>query len=442
MGNGTINEMAAAGQMPHITPFWERLPQFFLFPLQGLNPLALAMLSMLSFLAFVLPVPRPLDFMITEGLILLFGVRRGFMAMDAMSRGYLTPAAQELMVADPERVNLPWKLLGITVLWSVVVQLVAILSQALGMILWLFTLLTLPAAVMALSVTNSFGRALSPGLWLEIVRGVGKPYFALLVFLLLLSGGSAIVLPMLAPLLRGWLALPIINFTFLYFLLIMFAMMGYVLYQYHWVLGVSVDERNLQKIAPSPTQTAADDIARHIAEGNIQGALDIAYEQQRNEPENIPVQERYNKLLIMADKKERALEHGRRLLSLLLQKGLGGQAVSLFKRMRELDAEFGPAYPAEILRLAAAAQGARENELALMVMRQFDRKYPGHADIPGVYFLSAKILSEAYRRDDQARQILRALCEKFPGHEVLQEAEPYLRALDAIHRSTSAQAAN
>lgn len=420
--------------MSKITPFWERLPQFFLFPLQGMNPLVLAMFSFASLLAFVMPLPRPLDFLVVELLILLAGVRRGFMAMDAISRGYLTPADQELMQPDPDRVNLPWKLLAIMVAWSFAVSVVALVSQTLAWLLWLFTLLTLPAMVMALSMTNRFDKAVNPGLWIEIMRGVGKPYLALLLFQFLLSGGTAAALPLLAPFLRGWLALPILNFTFLYFLLIMFAMMGYVLYQYHWVLGVDVDERNLRQIAATPQQSADDEIARCLAEGNLQAALDISYDQQRNEPDNVAVQERYNKLLIMAEKTDRAIEHGRRLLSLLLQKNLHAQAVAAFKRLQQLDAEFRPAYPAEILRLAMAAKAVREFELALQVVRAFDKRHPGHADIPEIYFLSAQILSEAFRRDDQARQILRALCERFPQHVVLQEAQPYLRALDAIHQ--------
>ena len=131
-----------------------------------------------------------------------------------------------------------------------------------------------------------------------------------------------------APFLKGWLALPIINFTFLYFLLIMFALMGYVLYQFHWTLGVAVDQAHIDAQTPVASDPVGDEIARLVANSAIQGALDLAHEEQRTAPENVALRERYHRLLVMTGKNDRVLEHGRRYLTLLLQKAQGAAAVS------------------------------------------------------------------------------------------------------------------
>ena len=423
---------------PRITPFWERLPKFFLFPLQPSNLIALVVLSLSSFLAFILPLPAPFDHLLVQCLILLGGVRRGFVKMDAMSRGYLSDEDQARMPSDPERTHLPWKLLGVMMVWGVLVNIAASIGVALGYLVWAFTVVTLPAAVMALSVTNSFSSGLNPLLWIRIIRGVGKPYAALFLFLLLLSGGTNVLLPILAPLLRGWHALPIIDFCFLYFLHVMFAMMGYVLYQYHWELGVQVDQLHGEASgAVVPSDAVGDVIARLIASGDVDAALEAAHEQHLAEPEDLKAQERYHKLLLMAEKKDRALDHGRRYLSLLLQRKQGDAAVTLFRRLWEIEPEFKPAYSEEVLKLASEAHRCRQYETALALMNGFEQKYPGHADIPPLCFLTARILSEALRRDDAARETLETLCEKFPRHEtVVSEAIPYLRALQAISQGS------
>ncbi|MGE5384702.1 MAG: hypothetical protein ACM3SV_02325, partial [Betaproteobacteria bacterium] len=265
--------MNRAREMPNITPFWERLPQFFLFPFQGQNLILLPLLSLSSLLAIPFPLPTPVDYFMVEALILLAIVRRGFTVMDAISRGYLTGESQAVLLVDRERVNLPWKLLGVILLWGFVVDLAGTLGAALGWVCWLFTVVTLPAAVMALSVTNSFAAGLNPLLWISIIRGIGKPYLVLLFFLALLSGGTPAAMPLLAPFLRGWLALPLLNFTVLYFTLIMFAMMGYVLYQFHGMLGLPID-RIPETPANTPSRDAVgDEIAACLANGNIVGAL-------------------------------------------------------------------------------------------------------------------------------------------------------------------------
>lgn len=417
---------------PHIKPFWERLPKFFLFPLQGGNWVALFLLSFASLLAFFLPVPFPFDHILAQCLIILTGVRRAFIKMDAISRGYLTDDDQTMMSKDPQRANLPWKLLGVMIVWGIVVNITGSISEVLGYLVWAFTVVTLPATIMALSVTNSFVSGLNPVLWIKIIRGVGKSYAALFVFLALLSGGSNAVLPLLGPLLKGWLFLPVVDFCFLYFLYVMFAMMGYVLYQYHWELGVHVERLHDEGVA-APVDAIGDVIAERIASGDVEAALEAAREQHQSAPEDIKVQERYHKLLLMAGKTDHVLEHGRRYLSLLLQKKQLDQAMTLHRRLLEVEPGFKPVSPDEILKLAQEAHRCRQFEMAFSLIEGFEQKFQNHVDIPQVRFLAARIQSEAFRRDDLAKQTLQALCEQFPKHEVVvSEAVPYLKALQAI----------
>lgn len=71
-------------------------------------------------------------------------------------------------------------------------------------------------------------------------------------------------------------------------------------------------------------------------------------------------------------------------------------------------------------------------KLALDLMRRFDRRYPEHPHIPSVYLLSAQILSEHYRMDKEAMQILHTIQVKFPDHALAGEARQYLEVLNKM----------
>ena len=414
-----------------ITPFWHRLPRFFLFPLQPGMLLFLVPVALASLLVPVMPVPRPFDLLLTEGLIWLAALRHAFAVMERTSAGLLTATEQAQALPQPERVNLPWKLLGILIAWGIFLGALERVSTTLAWLGNLFFTIAFPAGVMALSSTNSLFRAANPVLWLSIMGQVGKAYLALVLFLLMLSSGAGIVIPILLPALGGWLMLPLLNFVFLYFNLVMFNMMGYVLYQYHRELGVDVVVDFAETAARRGDATkdpVADAVAAKVAAGDLEGALDAAYEQQRTEADNIAVQERYQKLLLLAGKQERAIDHGHRYLAALLRQGKDDLAFDLFRRMRELDAGFA-LEAQQVLPLAEVAFRRRDSAAALDLVRGFDRRYPSHADVPAIYLLSARIMSEQLRKDEPARTLLRTMCRKYPDHPLAAEASIYLKVL-------------
>jgi hypothetical protein len=427
-----------------IVPFWLRLPKFFLFPLQGGMLIVLVPLALASLLAPILPMPKPFDLLLTEALIWLAALRHAFTVMDGTSRGLLTAEEQAHQAPNPDRVNLPWKLLAVIFLWAIPVGFATGISPMLGWVMNLFVVVAMPASIMALSVTNSLFQGMNPLLWISIMRTVGRAYLALFVFLMFLSGGVVAASPLLAPFMGGWLAVPLLNLAFLYFNLIAFNMMGYALYQYHRELGIEVkvdfaeQEKRGARRGGRDGKTAAqadpvaEAVAARVAAGDLDGALDAAYEQQRQEPENLTAQERYHKLLLLADKKPRALEHGQRYLATLLRLGRDDQAFDLFQRLRDLDGGFRPEQPGHLLKLAEQAYRRRDPVLALSLVHGFDKQNPRHPDIPGVYMLAARIMSEHYRKDDMAGAILRGLLQKYPEHPLAAEADVFLRALDRL----------
>jgi TolA-binding protein len=65
-------------------------------------------------------------------------------------------------------------------------------------------------------------------------------------------------------------------------------------------------------------------------------------------------------------------------------------------------------------------------------VRGFDKRFPGHVDIPAVYLFSAGVASERLRKDDLARSLLKEILRRYPGHELAGEAARYLEVIDRL----------
>jgi outer membrane protein assembly factor BamD (BamD/ComL family) len=86
----------------------------------------------------------------------------------------------------------------------------------------------------------------------------------------------------------------------------------------------------------------------------------------------------------------------------------------------------------QVLPLATAAERAHDIKLALSLIKGFKEKFPGHPDIPGVQFFSARVALERLRNETIAREELKALIDEHPKHELAAEAKRYLEVLDRM----------
>jgi hypothetical protein len=430
----------ASGAAPAaaVVPFWERLPRFFLFPF-ALDKLAfLLLLSVGSLVAFVLPLPGPLAFVVVEGFIWLTAFRHAFRTMDLMAHGYIDAEAQSNVIRDdPARKNLPWKMAGLLLLWSAITGFVTAVSGFLGFFATLFVSAAIPAMTMQLCASNDFSESMSPARWWHYMRKIGPPYLALFVFLFLLMNGAPQALTRFIPLLGGPLTVPIVNFVLLYFNLIMFALMGYVMYQYHAALGLEVDVEPAAAEEKPPVNPEAGHDARVgalLAAGQSAEAVQFAEGLVRNFPEHWPAYERLHKLLAYLGLHDKLRPHQKRSFTLAMKLGRHANALALY---RDLAAAGDPVtlLAPQVLPLAKAAERAHDITLALELVRGFRERFPGHPDIPGVQFFTARIASERLKNDAFAKDLLKELIEAYPKHELAAEAK---RTIDVIDRLAGA----
>jgi tetratricopeptide (TPR) repeat protein len=213
-------------------------------------------------------------------------------------------------------------------------------------------------------------------------------------------------------------------------------MMGYAIYQYHEALGVHAAvsfEEAEAKLSPGK---AADPVLAKlnslIANGQQEEAIDLLREELRTRWENNDLHERYHKLLLAAGKQTPALHHAREFINKLVIEKRLFQALDLCEQCLKIDPEFQQQDSNHVHELAKAAYIGKRQNLAISLMRRFDKRYPGHPHIPSVYLLSARILSEHFRMNKEATQILQTLQVKFPDHALASEARQYMETLNKL----------
>lgn len=420
-------------QTARITPFWQRMPRFFLFPLQGWSLLVIGAFSLSMLLIPLLP-----SLIVVLGVLagLVVFIRYAFEVLEQTAMGRLTVAQFDITSGHGEK-NRPYQLAGILLLNGLLSGLAYNFNPFVGFIVTTLLQVALPASMLILAINGRFSRAIHPrDLWF-VANRIGMPYLGLWGLLSLLSFSCLGAAGLLSNLRSPWLLLALSSFVLLYFTLVMFNLIGYVAYQYHRELGMEVDisfddaqDGSAQQAADAAEQKRAT-IGRLIAQGDWAAALDKAAALVTDQPAHTGHRLRWLKLQWLAQPRE-ALHDTRPAMRQWLEQGQGAAAVDLFRFVRQLQPDWQPDEVGQVVPLAQAAWGQKEPELAMGLLAHFDKRHPAHPDVPASFWLAAQIASEHYRKDDLARAFLSTLLQRFPTSPLCEEARRYQAVLDKL----------
>ncbi|GHD62991.1 tetratricopeptide repeat protein [Jeongeupia chitinilytica] len=414
-----------------ITPYWECFPQFFAYPfrLEALLPLAG---FVLAFVALTWFTGGGLPGVLAMLLIAVCFLRFAFSVLERTALGHLgeTPLAFEHDDAHKWR---PYKHFVALVLAGALVGLAAAMLGALAAeLLSLVLMLVWPASIMQLTLSDSLLESVSPDRLWDLIRDIGLPYLGLWACLSMLGIGASAAMHYLPRWFDSGLLIALgVGFAYMYFTLVMYRLMGYVLYQYHEAIGLAVHSTASEPVTPQ--QQAIDAAGAQLGNGDTGAALVTLRAALREHPSEPGLHDRYVKLLIATGAVDEALRDGaHRYLDLLQQAGKHGQALSTLESVRKRLAGFQPASGRQALQLAQLAYEQRNPALAISLLRGFEKRYPGNADIASAMLLGARLLCEHRGDDVQAGKLLQALIARFPQHAARPEAERLLQTISRL----------
>jgi len=363
-------------------------------------------------------------------------LKYGYIVLNHTAQGNLSPPQllANNVAADN---NLPLRQLAVFLLMGVILLASSLLGSFGVRAALMFMLFTLPASVITLAITGSILQAINPGTLIGMVRAIGWPYGILYVFLLLLFGGSDMAAELIQPLLPIGLFVVVGVFLSGYFTVIMFNMMGYVVYQYHEPLGYdqvrefdSSEDRPATREAPA-VDPFLNEINILVTEGKVGEAKERLKARLRLGG-SLEERERYHALLKLSGDRQELVRHGAQYLAILVELKQPDKALDVLADCLEADPGFRVEGGGLAYSFAQTAHARGRHDLALNILNGFAKSYPKHAQLPQAYMLAAKILCEHKGQDAAARKVLNGLLRLYPNHEMVPEIKRYLDFIDRL----------
>lgn len=216
-----------------VTPFWRRIDQGFRYPLEKTVLTFIVIVSFLSALASLLPGPLMIGLsLLTTGVM----IKYCFNCLSETAAGQLT--APDISDAFEGGILLIFRLFLMMVISIAAVTFIYVkVSTVLGSLLGIFLLIASPAVIITYAMTEDILEALNPLKLASIIGTIGLPYGLILAILMIMIGSVDILTNLIGFEQSLWvLTLQALISNF--YSIVMFHLMGYMIYQYQYELGV------------------------------------------------------------------------------------------------------------------------------------------------------------------------------------------------------------
>jgi len=438
-------ELDSLGAANLIKPFWLRLRQFFIY---SAHPAPLVLLLVLSLLVFLLRlVPGweydynilfwtfPRNALLLMPIMIVF-LKYAHSVMEDTAHGHLQPSplsSDKLFENGLIVVKLLAVFLAFYLLEWAALDLLNMPGYYLAVII---TALATPAAIMVLVMEDDLTHALNPAILASVVRRIGTPYFIMFVLFYLLTIAKSTLLAILNTYIDPSLSFAVYSFFTMYFYLMMFNMMGYILYQYHEVLGYSVEiaaheqeQSQLEEVITASPELRAIEILLH--EGKHDQAIKQLQLLIKANPSDIEARERMLKLVRLTGHELIHTEQAQECISYLIGENKMAHAARIFESAYEFDKQFRPAKAVERLEMAKYLRQNNQGKLAMAILDNLHRDFPSFERVPEAYLIVAQLLAEKFNDDERAMQVLEFVIKNYPAHPLHNEVEEYLKIIRA-----------
>lgn len=440
-------ELSSLGSANLIKPFWTRLRDFFLYPLH-LGPLiVLLILTAIAFLLIQMPgwyyrvdflfwrIPR--NFLFALPFLFVF-LKYAQSVLEDTAHGHLKPKP-----LSPEQLTENGLIVIKLLVLLMVINLIEftaldLFGQAGRHIMEFVLAFATPAAIMVLTMEDKLFSALNPATVGSVMLRIGAPYILLFILFYLLQIARNTMIGMLASMVNPSLGATIFVFVSMYFYLIMFNMMGYLLFQHHEQLGFSIDVEmedysNMKKKIAEPEispELRVVEILLH--EGKTEEAVNQLLGVVRNLPTDIEARERLLKLLRLTGDMTLFREQGQSYISYLMNENKLAQAAKVYQGCVEFDKTFKPEKANERLELGKFLRHNGQAKLAMVVLNNLHKDFPAYDGVPQAYLMVAQMLCEQFNEDARAKQVLEFVLKNYPSHPMTDAVRDYLKVVDEV----------
>jgi hypothetical protein len=445
-----LGKAESLGVTHSIPPFWTRIPQFLTYPAKLEAMVYLIIAALLIFLpSFTINVPLypvPVFKLLMMGLILPISVGMlllyAFNCLNYTAKGNLLAPNVALENYSFIDISLVMKQLSIWLVSIVLIKLAVFIAEFAANITAIVLLLGLPASTILLAMTGSIQRATNPCDIAKVIKTIGWRYLILQSFLTLMLVFQIFLHSLSVVYIYDFFLLPINVFVEGYLTLSLFAMMGYVMYQYHesfGLKGVHEFTEHANKVIP---ELSSDPFMNEITILLRETLPDVAIKRLKAkiyDTGQLSYCERLNQILQTAGYEEELLQNSPIYIDSIFRskesenKKLQMAAVSYQACLRIKPDFFYPRADV-VFNLAHYANSHAKHTLTRGLLLDFHSHFPESKLIPQAYFLLATTLVDHLGDDATAKQILLFLLKMYPEHQLISQVQEYLQLVNQLER--------
>lgn len=447
-----LGALESLGLTHSIPPFWTRLPQFLAYPLKLEALVYLLAATLINFLPsfsadgytgvkvpfFKFVMIGAVCLPLSTGILLTYA----FNCLNHSAKGHLTPPSAVLENYSAVNFFLVVKQLLIYLIFSVLVLFSQWLGTPAFIALLSLILIAIPASTIILAITGSMPAAMNPLAISNIIKSIGWRYgifYALLLFMLTiqlsLQSQSLILIP-------DFFLFPVLTLIQGYFSFAMFAMMGYVLYQYHEKLGlkgVNEFESDNNRVIP---ELSPDAFMNEITILLREDLSDVAIKRLKAKIYDtgaLVYHERLNQIFQDPAYTEQLLQHGSNYIDAIFRSKEPANkqlqmAANAYQACLRVNPDFFYPDAKIVFKLANYAQHKGRHHLTRDLLTNFQERFPGNRLIPEACFLLATTLVEHLGGDKEVKQVLQFLLNTYPEHPLIPQVQEYLQLLNQLEK--------
>jgi len=405
-------------------PFWSRVRAITFYPLQGAAFWSLLALTLCTLLGVVPGVGWILS------LVTWLAVYRyAFEILRHTANGH--PGAPEYALELGDGAVIRLFALSLLVIAGLIA--VAILTRSVGMLLLTIGVIALmqPGMVISLALDGSLRRALNPLVPLDLALRIGWPYLAAFCLLFVIQISTMLAGKWLRAYLPPEVSSLAFNFVAIWGLFSTFHLLGYLVYQYHEVLGFEPEALQDTRRA-DPDQRLLDEAEGHVRDGHPREAREALRGAIKGRAVSLGVHELYQRLLRKEGPSPELHDHAQQYISRLIAEKQERRALSLLREMLETDPDFTPAQLEQAIALADRARMTGQHQLTVDALRAMVRKWPRHEASAQWALDAALLLAERYGRDEEARALLETALVTCEDEDVRRRLQIALAAINPV----------
>lgn len=413
------------GNATDAKPFWQQVPHFFSYASHNKCLVLIALTAGLSLL-FSAGLIAIFMLLLTMAIVMKFS----FAIIEKRGKGDAEPPALSDVISGDEH-HLFLRQMAVFLGMGAMVYAAAQVGEWLAVMVSIFLAFAMPASTIVLAVDKSVRRALNPVILLSVMTAIGLPYLLLWVCTQIISAGPSYILPWLSDFLPEPIFVPVLTAVVVYFVLVLYTMLGYVLYQYQQELGYVTSAAESDMDTPTFEKAkAVGEVTVFIQEGQLDRARQVLRAALDSMKDDIDLHLLYHKLLLAQGDNETLASHCQYFVDLCVNRKAVQHAVPVLLNVIKRVEGFRLAKSASALEIARRLAAQGQHRPLVSLLKDWHLRSPDDPIIPEAYALMVRSLLEYYGDDQAARAAAHYVLTHFPNNKFRPELERLLSVMD------------